>query len=548
MVLRDQVDPIRYRTAIVVALILFGYSAPAFSGVDEVKLDLDEELALGLDGYWKVRSVFIGNLFLGQGDTADIGSQPPADPEGRLRGLNETSYFLHQARLSPHMRYGKWATLKADFDILDGVVWGDNAALAALPLFAGNPTNTGADGEPVDALAVRRLWLELNLPVGALRVGRMPSHWGMGLLANKGDGLDADFGDYSAGSTVDRILFATKPVVIVQTLMGVEEPEKTIGGNILMALAYDKTVDLAQADGEENPEQLCITCPPQILLSKPNDDVDQFIGVLLYKDEKANILGPDDIIQGGVYIVHRVQPLTRSKIWIIDAHLKLRLGPAGLESEVLVITGDTEAIEDGANPKKVDIKGGVVRGGFYYFDDLDVELEVGWAPGDSEPTDETFTGYPFHPDYNVGLLLYDQVLAARTARAWTKGSRGLWSKGGVWNSVYVHPKVRWRPVWVEGLTVVAGFLWARAEYDTNAVWYVSTEPTGVDLDLGYEFDLAIRYDFYKRLHAKLEAGVLIPGRALWKDVAPAEAHDLRITDEDRAAVAWTLQARLGFEL
>jgi uncharacterized protein (TIGR04551 family) len=47
----------------------------------------------------------------------------------------------------------------------------------------------------------------VQTPVGLLSFGRMPSAWGLGILANEGKGLDQDYGD-----TVDRIQFALVPV------------------------------------------------------------------------------------------------------------------------------------------------------------------------------------------------------------------------------------------------------------------------------------------------------------------------------------------------
>ena len=506
----------------------------------------EDTLQFTYSGYWQARTIHIGNLFLGQPDYNDIGKLASDEVDNRLGGLRDTSFYRHQMRLSPRLSYGEIATLQADLDILDGVIWGDNAEVAALPLFATDPSSTGFDGNPIDGLSLRRLWLELKIPVGVLRVGRQPSQWGLGLLANKGDGLGADFGDFQHGLSADRILFATKPVQIVQTLMGNPNAGKGWGSKLIMAFAYDQIVDLADKADAENGEATCSTCPPQVVLSRPGDDVHQYVLVLAYKDEKANLLTDSDVLVAGVYGVHRVQKETKSKVWILDAHLKLRLGNFGLETEVLFLAGDTEAIDTGFNPKTIDIKGGALRAG-YYEREFDIELELGWAPGDSETTDENFTGFPFHPDYNVGLLLYEQVLAARTARAWTRDQRGLWSKGGVWNSKYIYPKIRWRPSFVEGLSVTGAFLWAQANADTNAIWFATTEAGGGDLDLGYEIDLAVRYDFYRYFHGKVEAGVFIPGRALWKDVAPKEAHDLLITDADRADVAWTVQGRLGME-
>ena len=39
-------------------------------------------------------------------------------------------------------------------------------------------------------------------PLGQLRFGRMPSHWGLGMLVNAGDGIDCDY-----QTNADRIMF-----------------------------------------------------------------------------------------------------------------------------------------------------------------------------------------------------------------------------------------------------------------------------------------------------------------------------------------------------
>ena len=499
----------------------------------------DEPMDFELKGYWKTRGAHIQNLFLGQSNYTDVSVKSADDVGGRLKGLKSTGYLEHTLRLSPSIAFRKMAVLKMDFDVLDNVIWGDNNAVAALPLFAGAPTNTERFGTEQASIKTRRAWLELQVPIGILKVGRMPSHWGMGLLANNGDGLANDLGDYYRGSTIDRILFATRPLQIIKTIMGSSKPKS----NLVMALAYDKLVDDAIDDIDPDSERACTSCSPQILLARPNDDVDEWVGVLVYKDEKANILASSDLVQIGTYVVHRIQKTTQSKVWVIDGHTKLRLGDFGLESEVVWIKGTSSAI-NGENPKDIDILGGVGRLG-YYRKAYDIEFESGYAPGDKDPTDTSFSGYPFHSDFNVGLILYNEVLAARTARVWSQELRGLWSNGGVYNSFYINPKMRWRPS--EKMTLFLGFLWARADEDNGAIWGESLPPSNAsDLDLGYEVDAAIRYDFAGRTHFKLATGILVPGRGLWKDVAP-EVRDLQITDADKAENAYTIQARLGFE-
>src|SRR5262249_24447443 len=56
-----------------------------------------------------------------------------------------------------------------------------------------------------DAFVVDRLYAEVLLPFGVFAIGRMGSDWGLGLVANGGDGEDADF----AGDNADRVAFVS---------------------------------------------------------------------------------------------------------------------------------------------------------------------------------------------------------------------------------------------------------------------------------------------------------------------------------------------------
>lgn len=63
-----------------------------------------------------------------------------------------------------------------------------------------------------DSVVVKRAWGEYTTPVGELRFGRMPNHWGLGMLFNSGDKYDDDY-----QSTIDRIMFTSgiKPLDLV---------------------------------------------------------------------------------------------------------------------------------------------------------------------------------------------------------------------------------------------------------------------------------------------------------------------------------------------
>src|SRR5690606_32890490 len=55
-----------------------------------------------------------------------------------------------------------------------------------------------------DSVRVKRVWGEYSTPLGEVRFGRMPNHFGLGMVHNSGDTYDADY-----QSTVDRALLST---------------------------------------------------------------------------------------------------------------------------------------------------------------------------------------------------------------------------------------------------------------------------------------------------------------------------------------------------
>ena len=136
---------------------------------------LEDDFDFELEGYYRMRGHSFRNLYKDQ------------DEPG--------TYMTHRLRLEPVINFQDRAKFSFMTDVLDDVAWGDNQSMASTALFAGDPSNNGADGVHSDTFQLKRAWMEVDLAVGKLRVGRQPSHWGMGLLANSGDGFDDNFGE-----------------------------------------------------------------------------------------------------------------------------------------------------------------------------------------------------------------------------------------------------------------------------------------------------------------------------------------------------------------
>jgi hypothetical protein len=506
------------------------------------------ELKVELEGFYRARLYHFTNLYT------------PADGDPR----DHARYATHKLQLRPAISYDSRAKFIFEVNALDQVVWGDNQSLASTAIFAGGPSNTGIDGEPVEQVKLSRAWVEFSLPVGLLRVGRQPSNWGLGLLANDGNGIGDEFGEHNYGNSFDRIVFATKPIAIAQTLAG-----KT-ASNIPLFFAFgaDRLVEdpLTQYYGYkcdddplEEDDARCLDDEDHSWTedresdqrddgwwAEPEDDVFELIYVLIYRGEDLQVGDELMDLTAGAYAINRRQAESSSNVWIFDAYLDASYRKFFLTGEALTIRGATEGItlsgavnrDEGASPlyKQAAIWGAVLRGG-YETPDLTAQVELGIAAGDPNIADERLLGRPLHPDHNVGLLLYEEVLSRVTEYTWGDAASGLWSQGGVYNSSYIYPMVKYRPFdWAE---VVAAYLVAFPHAPDGAIIRdddYSGYSDGAPRILGQEFDLALRMRLVPHVHWSVEGGIAQVTERLPTDF-------MGLTKDGRV---WTVQTRLAY--
>ena len=164
-----------------------------------------------LKGYLRVRGHMLHNLDLNRGlqpsSGRPIAPVPLHEPE-----LNDTlSTADLRARLEPSFFISPEVAVHFQLDLLDNLVLGSTPAGFPAPPGDAAIEQSTSQVAPVaghnalaDSIAVKRAYAEILTPIGLLSFGRMGFHWGMGLLAHSGDGLDDD-----TAFTVDRIGFAT---------------------------------------------------------------------------------------------------------------------------------------------------------------------------------------------------------------------------------------------------------------------------------------------------------------------------------------------------
>src|SRR5688572_21830747 len=201
---------------------------PPWPGQKRKKFELFE-----LDGYFRVRTDWMNGYNLGFNNVLEgtpfrpslpCLSTAPANVEAQAcEGAIGTANM--RLRLEPVINLSEQISVNMQIDVLDNVVLGSTpdgvfhdgtAPPANIPINGFNggqvPPEAGKN-YAWDSIRVKRAWGEVKVPdVGVIRFGRMPSHWGLGLLANSG-GYDSFRGTYCLdcdyGDNADRIMFGT---------------------------------------------------------------------------------------------------------------------------------------------------------------------------------------------------------------------------------------------------------------------------------------------------------------------------------------------------
>ncbi len=484
-------------------------------------------------------------------------------------------------RLEPVFNVFEDIKIKMQLDILDNLVLGStpdgfpNNPISPLLAFSQTQIRP-SDGVNAltDSIVVKRAWAEVMTPLGQLRVGRMPSDFGMGLLANGGKGLDSDYGD-----TNDRIMFATKI------------------GDFYIVPAFDWTVSGPTSAIRFDPYG-------QPYDRSQRDDVDQYILAVAKRDSaeemKQKRENDDWILNYGTYHVLRFQALdaatfynqgepTRNAAgdlqlverdafaWAYSFWGQFEFRKFKVEAEVAGIVGNigNSVIEGpyGSTDRALSINqhGGSVNMEYKLLkDSLTIRLLVAWATGDSAPGwgvrplldvsdnpnkwdgtqappgDTNITNFRFDPDFIVDMIFWRQLV------------------GTVTDALIIRPGVQYN--------LTEGF-GARLDAVYSRAWFAQSTPSSSfgafgdegatlgspDSNLGLEFDLKLFFNSEDGFHAWAQYGLFIPFGGLDRvteiDQATADqlggtnvttdANGTRILGKLNASLAHTIQFLIG---
>ncbi len=453
----------------------------------------------------------------------------------------------HRLRLDAGLDWEDKVRLSTSVDVLDGVLWGDNGTRAdaveptsganvstvnpnaTVPCVSLRPGELATDpssyryglcsGEPV---FVRRLYGDVLTPVGLLRIGRQPFTEGASITVNDGDGRRNRFGFARRGNSADRILFATKPL---EAFKPPAERDRSETRGAFLILAYDRLVT-------DNPQRFA-------------DDLHGWITAVRWL-EPTHRLGGD--FEARLYHSYRWSKDNDTGVSAFGGRLMSKLGNdwhAGIEASF--VTGSTREVADAVrvitnDPSVVQsIRQLGARATVRWDQKLySLYLEGDYASGDADPQTRTpLTQFRFAEDANVGLLLFEHVLAYQSARAAAAGVAVLRdlgapsypleqvaTRGSFTNAAALFPQVDVRPM--DDLLLRGGvlFAWAPARVVDPIASLQRRDGNRLDDDLvnfaggrpgryyGTEIDLRVQYRMFDHFAADLEGAVLFPGSAL----------------------------------
>ena len=430
--------------------------------------------------------------------------------------------------------------IEAEAVLLTGRTFGDLNTVATDALYdPDDRLDAWADPDPGD---YRQFVVRWETPFFQLKLGQQASRWGLGLIANDGQDDPHDVFDVAThGDLVERVLVATAPF----GLLGEKWQRLLLGGGFDVVyrdenatltdgdLALQGVVSLIWRDVPEpsSPRRWGLTAGLYVAIRDQEDDDGDTLNVRAY-----------DLF---AKFEHRLP----------KKHLRLYLA-----GEIALLEGRTSRARLEQAPEGLDVLGlGFSLQGRVELEKLGVEtrLEVGYASGDNDRNDGTSRGFKFDPDYHVGMVLFQEVLARISARSIenardpglvaepAKGLELIATDGSVTNAVYVNPILRYTND-ATGLGGDLGVLaaWSDAAfsdaYQTSKNGGYNTSYLGVPSDshyLGTEVDVGLRYEYAIGdrvwLKALVQGGLFVAGKA-FKDSEGADG--IGVVSKVRASV------------
>ena len=523
-----------------------------------------------LNGYLRFRAYLFHNLNMGRyegasgpkspffipfsefgqtGKVADNGAAASCAQREKsdCRTDNLTSADM-RLRLEPTINVTDQVRVKAQLDIFDNMVLGSTpdsyflnnvggprGATTDVPTAAfsrGQQAPEAGQNSVFSSIRAKRAWAEVRTPFAELRFGRMPSHWGMGMLVNNGDCLDCDY-----GASADRVMVATKLwghfFTFLWDWVATGPTTQILGAQQNQGVFYN-------ADTLDDVSQWILALGKQDKPEELKEKIDKgkvvvnYGGYFVYRQQDwAQRTNPTDYTQNTYKGLQDALAPRHAKAFIGDLWLRVNWKKLHLELEGALIAGKIGNLTDqfaALNGSTTVMSGGFAFKGHYKLlrDALKIYLEIGYASGDASEDSQAQLNYrfanpvpfggrigrfAFDPDYHVDLILFRRIL------------------GSVNNAAYYKAGVSYDIL--DNFTARADLMYAMA---ANPVAY-----PGNSYNLGLEIDASLMYrNEEEGFYAGVTYGVLFPFGAL---SIPASIYGTQFAHD--AETAQTFQGRIA---
>lgn len=417
---------------------------------------------------------------------------------------NGKSYVLNHLYLSPKIVGSDGFNIVSRFDLLGA---GQNSQNSQLGLLWGNTSNS-SDADPstsgADDFKLTQLYMRLDQEYGQIIVGRSPLEFGLGMTYSAGTGL------FDHWYTI-RDLAAYKFVINDWFIMPIlsRSGESSVGtGGSANSLGF--------------------------MLQYDNPDTRSTIGI--FQDTKKGAVGVNDLNDDYSAAYPSNTVATGFELQRTNVVFARGWDSFAFKMEAGFVSGSTGLRTSGGDKIDINAYGLAVE--------MDLprpeskwnwSAKLGLASGD-DPSSASYEGYHFNPNYNVGMLLFNQrlgqadFLTSSPARVNTVTNQNAFDDEVVSNTMFVAPSALYK--WSDKTTIRTTAVYAQ-------ILNSQKNSLSSAKDLGLELDIEVIHQPTKTLQWVNQFGILLPGEA-WKNGpnGTAYSNDLGYGFVSKAAISF----------
>jgi hypothetical protein len=442
-----------------------------------------------------------------------IRSDFPVDAEGHTLGQPILVEQRLRLRLDLQIRGFRAST---EWDLFSGPTDGDPWDV---PGIADERGRWGYRAGTPAGTVPRRIAVGYERPGFSVEAGLMTSHWGLGLVANDG-AHDVTFGHTEFGDRVVRLRVTGRPAL--------EGAGATAKRPLFFTGAFDWVIadDIARWQDR----QLALQGIASVAWVVPERSRGGLYFVYRHQRELEADRQTDALVLD--LFAERTRPLGTTG-WTVTSAFEGALISGSTNRSLTYNARDWLKVTSGGFAGILSIAAPEKK--------VQVHLRTGLASGDSNPDDDTSSDFTFDRDYDVGIVLFDDVMGASEAATHAlltdperagrppDGVDAIVTEGAFRRAAYVQPVLQVTPLpWLE---VKGGVLLATATAPVTQAFYtyraggesrnfLNEKPA--NRDLGVEFDWAVRLGGAlpvktgtgPEITFLAQGGHLIPGAAL----------------------------------